>query len=63
MAYIQKTRPHLQYHHPDKRPSVLEIAETIIAHDGEAARALMIQHVRIDGASMLDTIKKMDERL
>ena len=40
-----------------------EIAETIIAHDGEAARALMIQHVRIDGASMLDTIKKMDERL
>ena len=30
MAYIQKTRPHLQYHHPDKRPSVLEIAETII---------------------------------
>ena len=37
--------------------------ELLIDRDDEGARALMIQHVKIDGSTILDAIKKMDERI
>lgn len=39
-----------------------EIAEKIVTGDSEGARLLMIKHVQIDGQTLLDTIRKMNER-
>ncbi len=38
------------------------VTETVLAGDAEKARELMIRHVIVDGASILDVINKMNER-
>lgn len=53
MAYLQKKRPHLQFGHPDKRPSVLEIAESFITVISEEFSIRLNKNICIMGPPSL----------
>ena len=53
MVYMQKKRPHLQFGHPDKRPSVHEIAETFMTIISEEFSLKLNRNICIVGPPAL----------